>query len=112
MGQGVPISGPGSVKEPLILQDGKMCCPRCMGTCNIWRNEVVLRSTQIEVREDGTWDFSGNDEICWDTSDRHEGEPEFFCRACDVYFEAPNTVCPDQQIDAKLTDKGVEATNG
>lgn len=111
MEHGVPRDGPGSMKEPLVLTSDKMCCPKCGGTDNIWRNEMVLQSSQLQVEKDGSWGFSGNDVVHEDSSDRNEGEPEFFCHTCGVYFEAPNTVCADQTIDVRLTDKGMEAAN-
>jgi hypothetical protein len=110
MGLGVPKSGPGSVKDPLVLKGDKMHCPKCGKTDNIWRNDIVPRSMHLQVDKDGSWDFSGNDNVHWDSSCQNEAEPEFFCRTCDVYFEAPNTICASQKVDVELTKKGREAS--
>lgn len=103
MGHGVPKKGPGSITEPMILVSHKMHCPKCKGTDNIWRNEVVPRSIKVKVEPDGTWELSEIDEVCWIASSTNSEEPEFFCRNCDIYFEAENTVCPDQEVAVKLT---------
>jgi len=75
-----------------VLKGNKMMCPKCEGTKCLSRNEYVARNVYIDVDENGQWDWSGDDDTHWETSEHipELGELEWRCRDCDIEFEAPN----------------------
>lgn len=112
MGRGVPKEGPGSLKEPLVLHGIDMMCPKCKGTDNLWRNEHVLRSVGIRPLEEGGFDWNDLDDVCWDTSCHNPEEPEFFCRDCDMYFDAPDIAELDGNADQVRSKEDAQIHQG
>jgi len=92
----------GDSDDPYILTGNKMRCPKCKSTDALHRNEQVLVSNNIRVNPDGTYDWSEEaNDPCWDTLERNPTEPEFYCRSCGVYFEAPEVRHADEPEDKK-----------
>lgn len=114
MGRGVPIEGPGSCKEPLILKGIMLKCPGCGNTDDLWRNEHMLRMVGVAPLEEGGWDWDNDtrDEALWETSDRNPEEPEFMCRACDMYFDAPDIAELDGNADQVRSKEDAQIHQG
>lgn len=76
-----------------VLEGTRMKCPKCGGTENLSRNEVVLCSALIDVHENGRWSWNGETKVHWDTQEYRkeiQDEAEWRCRDCDIDFEAPD----------------------
>jgi len=78
--------------KPWVLEGTKMMCPKCKGTDDLSRNEYVACNVNIVVDKDGHWGWEGSSEVHWDTSDYRpdQGEHEWRCGNCDIFFDAPN----------------------
>ena len=69
-----------------VLEGLTLKCPNCGDTEELWQNQMVLTMQHIE-QLDGELEW-GTSETLYEHSEVPKDEPEFFCRACDRYFEA------------------------
>jgi hypothetical protein len=83
-----------------VLHGNRMYCPSCKGTDCLVRQESMLCSTHIQVNDDGSWDWTGDSDVHWDTSDwsREDYEAEWRCTHCDIEFDAPDLRIPYQLV--------------
>jgi len=58
------------------------------------------------------WDNEARDEFIDEASVKSSEEPEFFCRDCDVYFEAPEIAEMDGNADRKGHDGHAQVHQG
>lgn len=95
--------------EPMVLKGIELKCPNpeCGDDTNLYRNEIMLRSVGVKPLEEGGWDWDNDcrDDAHWETSDRNPDEPEFYCRACDTYFDAPDMNELDGNADDPKPDR-------
>jgi hypothetical protein len=76
-----------------------MKCPKCEGTERLSRNELVCCNVHIKVHSNGRWEWVGDSDVHWETSDYRgdlQGEPEWRCKDCDISFDAPDVKPGDE----------------
>jgi len=92
------------LQESVLTLEGiylKCPNPACGATDNLYRNEIMLRSIGVKPLKEGgfDWDNEFRDDVHWETSERSPNEAEFFCRSCDVQFNAPDIAELDGNAD-------------
>ena len=85
----VPLSGPGSVNDPFILkgQEAKCPNPKCGSDEELWQNQMIPGQQHFKM-VDGEIEW-GSTEMNYEFDEAPKDEPQYICRACDHYFEAP-----------------------
>lgn len=94
--------------EAMVLLGTKMKCPKCEGTDNLYRPEVMPILTPIRVEEDGSWDWADEMHSTWpdyQTERDPDVEAEWYCRNCMVHFDAPNVKNISEEDDAEETSE-------
>ena len=76
-----------------VLTGNQMKCPVCGQIGQLSRNESVLCHVPIVVHPNGKWEWEGETDVHWNTSDYRKDlqqEPEWYCGSCEIDFDAPD----------------------
>lgn len=88
-----------------VLKSPDLSCPNCSSSDELSRSESVLVSAHVQVKEDGTWEYTGSSKVHWDTQEYSKEEPEFYCNKCHSPFDAPWARYDDEDPKPHPEDK-------
>jgi len=98
--------------EMMSLKGTDMKCPKCGGTDNLYRPELLPILTPIEVMDNGAWDWADNMYSTWpdgETVRDEEFKEEWYCRTCTTHFDAPDVKNYNEVEDEEISSQTAES---